>query len=332
MEMAEHGTSASMIDVYVEAIKERQDTEDDDERIGVQDGVPEYDDFDYLLETDGFESMDDDDFVVAMKNMRTYNQLERRVLMKILRLLILVKMSVKGVSIATCYKAKKYAWKMMLGTLKEHYNLILSYMTELKKESEPEQISLRLGVFEMGNCWGGPAKAVPFSSFFSSGDAVSCLGVNSKSASRDRKKLSGSSSKVSAASVPPTPHKNQPPGEHNLVDWARPYLTSKRKIFRILDARLEGQYSLEGAQKAAILALHCLSSQPRHRPIIDQVVSALQQLQDAKDIGRNPQYEQKPNGQNIGDNSSRLVRRRSEEIVKGEVAHPTPSASPLHTK
>ncbi|CAL9130813.1 unnamed protein product [Musa textilis] len=37
--------------------------------------------------------------------------------------------------------------------------------------------------------------------------------------------------------------KNRPHGEHNLVEWARPYLTHKRKIFRIIDNRLEGQYS-----------------------------------------------------------------------------------------
>lgn len=39
----------------------------------------------------------------------------------------------------------------------------------------------------------------------SPGDVFSCLGLHSKSSSRDGKKLSGSSSKVSAASVPPTP-------------------------------------------------------------------------------------------------------------------------------
>ncbi|KQK11777.1 receptor-like cytoplasmic kinase 176 [Brachypodium distachyon] len=75
--------------------------------------------------------------------------------------------------------------------------------------------------------------------------------------------------------------KNRPSGEHNLVEWARPYLTSKRRIFRILDARLGGQYSLAGAQKAAALALQCLSGDPRNRPGMEQVVAALGQLQDA---------------------------------------------------
>jgi serine/threonine protein kinase len=77
--------------------------------------------------------------------------------------------------------------------------------------------------------------------------------------------------------------KNRPSGEHNLVEWARPYLASKRRIFRILDARLGGQYSLSGAQKAAALAMQCLSGDSRNRPGMEQVVAALEQLQDAKE-------------------------------------------------
>uniref|UniRef100_A0A0D3BQS1 Protein kinase domain-containing protein n=1 Tax=Brassica oleracea var. oleracea TaxID=109376 RepID=A0A0D3BQS1_BRAOL len=50
--------------------------------------------------------------------------------------------------------------------------------------------------------------------------------------------------------------KNQPVGEHNLVDWARPYLTNKRRLFH---PRLQGQYSLTRALKIALLALDCTS-------------------------------------------------------------------------
>ncbi|CAH8392602.1 unnamed protein product [Eruca vesicaria subsp. sativa] len=44
---------------------------------------------------------------------------------------------------------------------------------------------------------------------------------------------------------------NRPAKEHNLLDWARPYLTSRRK---------------------------CISSEPKSRPTMDQVVQALIQL------------------------------------------------------
>jgi serine/threonine protein kinase len=82
--------------------------------------------------------------------------------------------------------------------------------------------------------------------------------------------------------------KNRPNGEHNMVEWARPYLTSKRRIFRVLDARLGGQYSLARAQKAASLALQCLSVDPRHRPTMEQVVTVLEQLDDTKEEGNIP--------------------------------------------
>jgi hypothetical protein len=80
--------------------------------------------------------------------------------------------------------------------------------------------------------------------------------------------------------------KNRPPGEHNLVEWARPYLSSKRKIFRVLDPRLGSQYSLTGANKAAQLALQCLSMDSRCRPDMEQIVTALEQLQDLRDMPR----------------------------------------------
>ncbi|XP_037481543.1 receptor-like cytoplasmic kinase 176 isoform X2 [Triticum dicoccoides] len=90
--------------------------------------------------------------------------------------------------------------------------------------------------------------------------------------------------------------KNRPTGEHNLVEWARPYLTSKRRIFRVLDPRLGGQYSLTKAQKAASLALQCLSVDSRNRPSMEQVVVALEQLHDAKEGGNSPrpQLQRKP--------------------------------------
>lgn len=73
--------------------------------------------------------------------------------------------------------------------------------------------------------------------------------------------------------------KNRPPGQHNLVEWARPYITNKRRVIHVLDSRLGSQYSLPAAQKVATLALQCLSMDARCRPGVDQVVTALEQLQ-----------------------------------------------------
>lgn len=74
--------------------------------------------------------------------------------------------------------------------------------------------------------------------------------------------------------------KNRPSTEQNLVDWAKPFLTNKRRIYRILDPKLEGQYPHVTAQKTAAIALLCLSKDPKQRPTMDEVVLVLEQLQN----------------------------------------------------
>ncbi|XP_062087827.1 putative receptor-like protein kinase At1g72540 [Humulus lupulus] len=66
--------------------------------------------------------------------------------------------------------------------------------------------------------------------------------------------------------------------EQNLVDWAKPYLKDAHKVDRIMDPRLEGQYSTEGARKAAALAHQCLSHNPKCRPTMSNVVKSLEPL------------------------------------------------------
>ena len=116
--------------------------------------------------------------------------------------------------------------------------------------------------------------------------------------------------------------KNRPSGEHNLVEWAKPYLANKRKIFRVLDNRLEGQYSMEGAYKAATLALRCLSTVTKSRPSMNEVVTALEQLQDSIESGSNQS----------NTSSTTRIRRRSADDASGgrSTAYPRPSASPLY--
>ncbi|XWS53127.1 hypothetical protein CRYUN_Cryun11dG0131100 [Craigia yunnanensis] len=117
--------------------------------------------------------------------------------------------------------------------------------------------------------------------------------------------------------------KNRPSGEHNLVEWAKPYLANKRKIFRVLDNRLEGQYSMEGAYKAATLALRCLSTEAKFRPSMNEVVTALEQLQDSNESGSNQS----------NTSSTPRIRRRSADDASGgrsTAAYPRPSASPLY--
>lgn len=77
--------------------------------------------------------------------------------------------------------------------------------------------------------------------------------------------------------------KNRPSGEQNLIEWAKTHLTSKRKILQILDSRIQGQYTVRGALRAIKLAIRCISVEPKFRPDMDEVVKAVEQLQDSEE-------------------------------------------------
>ncbi|GJU82191.1 receptor-like cytoplasmic kinase 176 [Tanacetum coccineum] len=74
--------------------------------------------------------------------------------------------------------------------------------------------------------------------------------------------------------------KTRPSNEQVLVDYAKPYLTSKRRIFLIMDQRIDGQYSSDVAMRAAILAMKCLARDPKYRPTADELVRELEHLQE----------------------------------------------------
>lgn len=74
--------------------------------------------------------------------------------------------------------------------------------------------------------------------------------------------------------------KSRPSRHQNLVEWARPLLINGRKLLKILDPRMEGQYSNRVATDVASLAYRCLSQNPKGRPTMNQVVESLESLQD----------------------------------------------------
>ncbi|VVB12937.1 unnamed protein product [Arabis nemorensis] len=100
--------------------------------------------------------------------------------------------------------------------------------------------------------------------------------------------------------------KNQPVGEHNLVEWARPYLTNKRRLLRVMDPRLQGQYSLTRALKIAILALDCISMDPKVRPTMNDIVKTLEELHVQKETPKEQQNPQ-PNSENNINKSPQAV-------------------------
>lgn len=84
--------------------------------------------------------------------------------------------------------------------------------------------------------------------------------------------------------------KSRPHGEHNLVEWSRPYLDEKRRFYRLVDPRLEGRFSIKGAQKTVQLAARCLSRDAKIRPAMSEVVEALEPLPSLKDMASSSSY------------------------------------------
>ncbi|CAA0842176.1 Protein kinase superfamily protein [Striga hermonthica] len=72
--------------------------------------------------------------------------------------------------------------------------------------------------------------------------------------------------------------KSRPSREHNLVEWARPLLNHTKKLLKILDPRIHGQFSTKILMKVANLAYQCLSQNPKGRPTMSQVIDILEPL------------------------------------------------------
>ncbi|KAK8586876.1 hypothetical protein V6N12_021397 [Hibiscus sabdariffa] len=124
--------------------------------------------------------------------------------------------------------------------------------------------------------------------------------------------------------------KNRPNGEHNLVEWARPHLGDKRSFFQILDPRLEGHFSIKGAQKAAQLAAQCLSRDPKARPRMSEVVETLKPLPNLKDMASSSYYFQTMQSDRVRLlNITNLTRHRSPE-QKNHRLHRRIEAEKLH--
>lgn len=118
--------------------------------------------------------------------------------------------------------------------------------------------------------------------------------------------------------------KSRPSQEHNLVEWARPLLTHSKKLFRILDPRIEGQYSSKILMSVANLAYQCLSQNPKGRPVMSQVIEILEPLvsqelrrgegNGSKSLPETPKERDRVKNESEGGRESKLgnVRSKSE--------------------
>lgn len=85
--------------------------------------------------------------------------------------------------------------------------------------------------------------------------------------------------------------------DETLVDWAKPFLNDNRRVLRIMDTRLGGQYSKKAAQAAAALSVQCLHTDPKNRPLMIDVLAKLEQIHTSKDVSST--RESRPDHQGI---------------------------------
>ncbi|CAA3016200.1 probable serine/threonine-protein kinase PIX7 [Olea europaea var. sylvestris] len=134
--------------------------------------------------------------------------------------------------------------------------------------------------------------------------------------------------------------KNRPNGEHNLVEWARPHLGERRRFYRLIDPRLEGHFSIKGAQKAAQLVAHCLNRDAKARPLMSEVVEALKPLPNLKDMASSSYYFQSMQADRVGSSpNARNGLRTQGSFSRNGQLHPRSlsfhngsHASPYHNK
>ncbi|KAI3749967.1 hypothetical protein L2E82_20590 [Cichorium intybus] len=74
----------------------------------------------------------------------------------------------------------------------------------------------------------------------------------------------------------------KPASDQNLVTWARPLFKDRKKFSRMADPVLEGKYPVRGLYQALAIAAMCLQEQPNVRPLVADVVTALNYLASQK--------------------------------------------------
>jgi serine/threonine protein kinase len=78
--------------------------------------------------------------------------------------------------------------------------------------------------------------------------------------------------------------RNRPKHEQKLLEWVRQYPVESKRFSKIIDTRLHGHYSNQGAREIAKLANRCLAKQRKDRPTMGEVVESLKKVMQRKEL------------------------------------------------
>jgi len=96
---------------------------------------------------------------------------------------------------------------------------------------------------------------------------------------------------------------SRPSEEQNLITWAQPLFKDKKKFHLMADPLLEGNYPEKALCQALAVAAMCLQEEASTRPLISDVVTALEYLSVGKGQAENKEEAQESSTENTENNT-----------------------------
>ncbi|CAA2974664.1 receptor-like serine threonine- kinase ALE2 [Olea europaea subsp. europaea] len=122
---------------------------------------------------------------------------------------------------------------------------------------------------------------------------------------------------------------SQPPGQENLVAWARPLLGTKEGLEMIIDQALKSNVPSDSIAKFAAIASMCVQPEVSHRPFMGEVVQALKLVCSEFDETQEPvtrSCSQEDFSIDIESKHSRISIERAEDL---ETSYPFPAVDSI---
>lgn len=91
-----------------------------------------------------------------------------------------------------------------------------------------------------------------------------------------------------------------PEGQHNLVTWARPLLTTREGLEMLIDPDLPGDLPFDDFAKVAAIASMCVQPEVSHRPFMGEVVQALKLVYNDSDVCESHPGDYSPDPTKVG--------------------------------